>query len=350
MIGIIAHHFAFHGNYQFSEAVTINRLWIQFLLIGGKVGVNIFILISGYFMILQPSLRTNKVLKFLLQVLTYSILSFVIFGYINGAFSIKSFIKACFPITFSQYWFAGSYFVLILLSPYLNLFLKTVNKKLYQKLLILLTVCWSIIPTITNQSFQCNDLLWFIYLYSLAAYFRIYGIKPNTKARNFIFISAATFLLTFFLTVLFDILGTKTAIFRNHTTFLFDMEKLPILLIAVFGFLGFSKISIGQNKVINLISITTFDIYLIHDNRYVRSFLWKDLFRNAMYSCSNIFIIYSVFVILIVFVCCFAIGFLRIHFIEKKYLPLLNKISYTLSIKKEYIFSAIYSHKKRFQK
>ena len=48
MILIIAHHFALFGAFGFSEtAVSINKLWIQFIQIGGKIGVNIFILISG---------------------------------------------------------------------------------------------------------------------------------------------------------------------------------------------------------------------------------------------------------------------------------------------------------------
>ena len=48
MIFIIAHHFAVHGGFNFStDIITVNSLWIQFIKIGGKIGVNIFVLISG---------------------------------------------------------------------------------------------------------------------------------------------------------------------------------------------------------------------------------------------------------------------------------------------------------------
>lgn len=75
----------------------------------------------------------------------------------------------CFPITFSEWWFASTYFVLLLIHPFLNKFLNNL-KKSYQELLILLIVCWSIIPTFTNSEYQGNSFLWFMTLYAIAGY------------------------------------------------------------------------------------------------------------------------------------------------------------------------------------
>ena len=73
MVIIVAHHFAVHGGFDFPiETVAPNRLWIQFLALGGKIGVNIFVLISGYFLIDAKSLKKVKVLKLWLQIFTYS--------------------------------------------------------------------------------------------------------------------------------------------------------------------------------------------------------------------------------------------------------------------------------------
>lgn len=64
MLLIVAHHFAVHTNFQFpSSFTTINRAWIQFIVIGGKIGVNIFVLISGYFMVNTVTMKWNKVFK-----------------------------------------------------------------------------------------------------------------------------------------------------------------------------------------------------------------------------------------------------------------------------------------------
>ncbi len=69
MLIIIAHHFAVHSGFEFSnDAVTVNRLWIQFIQIGGKTGVNVFVLISGYFLITSKTLKTSKAIKLWLQI------------------------------------------------------------------------------------------------------------------------------------------------------------------------------------------------------------------------------------------------------------------------------------------
>ena len=122
MVIIIAHHFAFHSGFEFpNDRLSINRLWIQFILIGGKIGVNIFILISGYFLVLAKQRKTSKVLKLWGQLFFYSIIIYIVFV-VSGevAFDIKGLIKSLAPITFCQWWFASTYFVLYLLTPFIN--------------------------------------------------------------------------------------------------------------------------------------------------------------------------------------------------------------------------------------
>ncbi len=52
MILIVAHHFEIHGGFAYpQDAVSVNRIWMQFISSGGKVGVNIFVLLSGYFLV-----------------------------------------------------------------------------------------------------------------------------------------------------------------------------------------------------------------------------------------------------------------------------------------------------------
>ena len=162
-IFIIAHHFAIHSGFEFSnDSITINRLWIQFIEIGGKIGVNLFILISGYFLINTKTVKINKLVKLWLQIFFYAITIFLVFVLTGKeTFEIKEIVKSILPIIFSQWWFASAYFVLFLLSPYINILLKSFNKKQYTAFLALLLGCWCIIPTITGQAFESNSLLWF---------------------------------------------------------------------------------------------------------------------------------------------------------------------------------------------
>ena len=92
-------------------------------------------------------------------------------------------------------------------------------------------------------------------------------------------------------------------------------------------FLGFSKLKINQNRLINIISSATFGVYLIHDDIYIRPFLWKNIIKCASFFDSNLLIPYSLAVIAGVYVVCTLIELIRIHSIEKVCIPIINNIS-----------------------
>ena len=132
MIMIIFHHFAIHGEFNWSASfVSIPRLWYNFIFMGGKIGVNIFVIISGYYLINNDRsiFDLPKIVKFVGQVLFYSIVLFIIgiFAF-TGDVGVKSLIKACLPITFSHWWFASTYFMLLLIHPYINKLLLALEK------------------------------------------------------------------------------------------------------------------------------------------------------------------------------------------------------------------------------
>lgn len=341
MLLIVAHHFSLYSGFDFSnDAVTINKLWIQFIKIGGKIGANVFVLISGYFLISAKSLKTNKVIKLWVQIFTYSSVIFALFiATGKEPFGIRELIKHLLPITFSQWWFVSAYFVLYLLSPYINIFLNSLDKKNYQRFLVLLTACWCIVPTLTGKSFESNNLLWFVYLYACAGYIRLYNPKTNVKGIIYILLSFLVTVLTFCSVIVFDVLGTKISFFRDNPTLFYGMQMLPILIISVLMFIGFKKISVRQSRIINLISSATFGVYLIHDAGYVRLFLWRTIFRSASYSDSNFLILYSFVVIATVFVICTFVELIRIYFLEKHYLSFIDSIAEKIDNCKEKFFS-----------
>lgn len=329
MLLIVAHHFAMHSGFNFNEEIiTVNRLWIQFIEIGGKLGVNIFILISGYFLIDSTERKTSKVIKLWIQIFTYSILTLTIYSIIGrNPVGLKEIIKSILPITFREMWFASSYFVLYLISPYINGFLKSMDKKTYQRMIALLTICWCIIPTFSNKDFESNDLIWLIYLYSIAGYIRMYVPKNKIKGKKSIALSIIIIILTYLSVILFDILGMRSSFFASNTTYFYEMKKLPMVLTAIFIFVGFLKLNIGHNKFINNIAGTTFGIYLLHDNKYIRPLLWKKTFKAELYINSSNLILCSITIIVIVFIGCSIIEWLRIHIFEKRYMKTIDKLS-----------------------
>lgn len=342
MILIVAHHFSVHSGFSFAtDAITVNKLWVQFTAIGGKIGVDIFVLISGYFLISAKSLKTNKVIKLWAQLFTYSILMFALFVALGtDRFGITELIKRCLPVTFTGWWFASTYFVLYLISPFINKLLNTLSKKEYQHFLILLTVCWCIIPTLTDKNFESNNLLWFIYLYSLAGYIKLH-IKENSikgSPANYLLLSALLTVLTFLSTVLFDE-GIRISLFANYANYYYGMQKLPILAISVLTFIGFSRINIGYSRIINVIASATFGVYLIHDHSSSRPFIWQRVFSCASYSESKFLIPYSLLVIAFIYIACTVIELLRIYLFEKHYMKLINSLAGVIDKCKEKLFS-----------
>ena len=70
MVMIVFHHFACHGGFSFGTSVTATHFWYNFIVMGGKLGVDIFVLISGYYLITNNKtlFNINKTVKFVGQV------------------------------------------------------------------------------------------------------------------------------------------------------------------------------------------------------------------------------------------------------------------------------------------
>lgn len=331
MIMIVFHHFVYHGEFEWeSSSIPITRLWNNFIFMGGKIGVNVFVIISGYYLINNDGkiFDIGRIAKFVGQVFFYSIAIYVIFGMIGiSDIGVLSFIKSCFPITFSQWWFASTYFVLYLLHPFLNKLLCSLDKSLYQRLLVVLVVCWSIIPTFTTSLYQSNSLLWFVTLYSISGYIRLYGLNHKFTGKHyFVFFLICSF-LTYASSVVFTTLGNKWKFFESNSTYLYGQEKITTLLISLCLFMMFVNLKLNYHRWINKVASATFGVYLIHDNKIIRQCLWVDLFKNAQYQDSLFLIPYSIIVVIAVYIACSAIDLLRQYIIEKPFMMIVKRYS-----------------------
>ena len=328
MLMITFHHFSVHGGFLFSETdISLTKFWVNFISMGGKIGVDLFVLISGYFLILEKEnfFNIKKILKLWGQIAFYSITITLIFSvFRNEPIGVKSFIKTLFPISFSGWWFASTYFVLYLIHPFLNRLLLGFDKATFQKYLVLLITCWCIIPTFTTLSYQGNALIWFVCLYSVSAYIRLFDLNPKLKRKHFLVLWIVFSALTYLSSVVFCFLGTKWSVFSSHATYFFGQDKLSVLLISLCLFMVFEKTELPYNKWINLIASATFGVYLIHDSNLVRPFLWIELFKNASYQNTPLLIPYSIFVVVLVYAVCTIIDLGRKYLLEKPFLKLVD--------------------------
>ena len=149
------------------------------------VAVNVFVLITGYFMVTSES-KPSRLIKLYFQVEFYSVLcllaSKVIFRQPIG---LKNILNTIFPITSGSYWFVSAYAILLVLVPFLNRFINSMSKQQHLLSIILLSILFCVIPTFM---FWSRDILgngynfiWFIVLYTTAAYIRLYSNEITRK-------------------------------------------------------------------------------------------------------------------------------------------------------------------------
>ena len=332
MIMIMFHHFAYHGNFEWNfNEVTLPHLWYDFILMGGKVGVDIFVLISGYFLIenTEKLFQPKKLLKVGGQVVFYSIMTYLLSVMLRlNAFEIKQLIKVCLPITYPGWWFASTYFMLYLIHPFLNKLLHGLSKTEYQYLILMMVLCWSIIPTATTQLFESNSLLWFVTLYGIAGYVNLYGGNQKLQSKHYFSLYFMVLIITYTVSTTFLFLGTKKEEWSTHAIDFFEIERLPILLMAITLFMGFVTLKMNYHKWINMIASATFGVYLIHDSSYIRYYLWTNIFKINQYQDSTFLILYSILVVFILYVSCTMIDLIRKKLVEKPYMLFVNHYTY----------------------
>lgn len=318
MLLIITHHYSVHGGFDLTgHELTTNKIIVQILSLGGKLGVNCFILITGYFMI-NSKFKFEKLIKLIAEVFFYSVLSIIIFyGFGLMKFDIKTFIKSFLPITYSMYWFATAYVVMYIFTPFINLFINNLTQKNHLKLITTLIILWSIIPTFTNGSPGYSNLGWFITIYIIASYIRLYPNSYFEKCKANMTFAILSYAIIILSVIVFDILGSKINFFAKNATYFAGMTNIVMLICSITLFLGYKNLKINYNKLINKIAVSMFGVYLIHDNTLVRPFIWQQIFKNRNYFNSPFLFLHAFITIIIVFISCVLIDQIRLYIFER---------------------------------
>lgn len=338
---IVASHFSVHGSFVYDHTqITFNKLFLQLLPMGGNLGLDLFVLITGYFLISSSGVRIKKLLSLWLQMLTYSVLLLICVSiFLERALGIKLIVKHLFPVVFENWWFASTYFILYIISPYINKFIHELTKSQLRNLIYLLSILWVIIPTFLSKSMQSSDLLFFIYLYIIGSYIRLYSEDFKLKKSKYFIIAIVLVIFAFMSVLIFDILGMKYSIFATHARYFLERHKIPVVLLSICLFIGFTKINIGKRKIINLLSSATFGVYLIHDAPIMRVWLWEKIFKNNQFLDSPYLIGYAILVTVVVYTCATVIELIRQNTLEKLYAPSVSRFGDSLQDKLEKVLS-----------
>ncbi len=265
----------------------------------------------------KSQITLKKFVKLLFEVLFYRTLFYCIF-WITGyaSFNIKDFIKLVLPVTSIGTNFTETYLTFFLFIPFLNVLIKNLNEKQHIRLLLLASFVYIVCGTLPLFYVTMNYVSWYIVLYLIASYIRLY---PKKIFNNTAFWSIATILsilLSCFSVVAATWLGTKTGenISYDYVT---DSNTFLAVLTGLCSFMMFKNLKIKYNKFINTVSATTFGILLIHSHSStMRQWLWKDVLHNAEMYSSKYLVLHAIASVIVVFIVCSLLDMLRIKFIE----------------------------------
>lgn len=331
MIWIILHHYALHGGLFSIENNYIGKYIAEFIIIGGKLGVNLFVLISAYFLI-DSKFKSKKILKLWLEVIFYSyIFGFIGFVIDKNAVGIKQIIKTVIPVLFGEYWFITTYIIMYILSPWTNKLIKSLNKEEHKNLLIILSFVFIIIKAVPGTlDYLVNNFVWFEYLYLLIAYYKIYNVQITSKKSNSLVIGVLSYLAVWIISVVCTILSSKFEIFNKGINYFGQQNSIFIVVSSIMIFDYFKRLNINDNnKVIEFFANSSLAVYLVHEQTIFRNVLWNKILKTSDYYYLGIIQI-SLHIVLscfIIYLSVSIIDFIRRKFIENKIINKLDRFN-----------------------
>lgn len=272
MLLIVASHSV---GYCKSANCLFDECLLNILKIGGGLGVNLFVLISGYFLI-ESEKAPRRVLNLLYTLCCYTaILTICRYFFDNDISLVNAFLK----VGQGQYWFINAYVVLLFLSPYLNICMRKMGKSTHQKLILSLLLVSIILPFYLRFSTGLGSFGIFPLLYCTAAYVRIYGLDfkySNIIALFTVLIAIGIASCLVFLTWLCATYNMDC--YGRYYMMLAGRHSFPIYLLSLLLFLCMLRFTSYRQPAINCIASGTLGVYLFHEHPYMREFLWKDCF------------------------------------------------------------------------
>lgn len=311
MLMIVILHVNSHGE-VLNNISYVNSTIARFFEYFCVCSVNIFVLISGYFLV-DSKFKLSKVIKLLLQVWFYSwVINIIMVFTGNATFSAKELISIAFPISYKEYWFITAYLIMYLMSPVLNRLIKSLTQhqhKLLIILLLLLTSVWHDLIPASDPLYINNgySFFWFIVLYFISAYIKKYDFSIKKPACVYFACCIAMFLSSMILHTVVngrDLLENYLPVdhFGKYCSVLNVISSVSL-------FCLFRKTSIKHGNIFSRIAPYIFGVYLIHDNIHLRDFIWIKIFKLSIND--NLIILHAAIAVICTFVFCLIVDYCR---------------------------------------
>ena len=240
-----------------------------------RCGVDVFILISGYFLCQNNKRGVSKPLSLIVMVISVNLL-FYFYSVFAGNIAF-SFHELCMELIPHNY-FVTLYVTLYFFSPFINKIFVNFEWKNWKLFLVVILILFSVIPTMGDILIEVTHREWsgistigakgsqagynivnFALMYCIGAFIRMMEIdKLKIKGSTMMFCVILCIIITFIWSYFFF---DNIAIVRTRSAWTYH-NPLTILM-AVLMFLVFSRINISS-KIVNEVAKAAFACFLIH--------------------------------------------------------------------------------------
>lgn len=326
MLFIVTWHVIIHGKLIEQTTGAINFVMNAIILLV-IVHVSLFMLITGYYQS-QSKLKLKKIINLILEIWFYNFIINTVL-YITGLIeysNIEYLCKISF-FDFTSYWYIQCYLIIYLLSPFINRYINSCSRVELKKVILVLLCCFSFIPFITgNLSYKTTGFTvsQYLVLYLVGAYIRKYDLnntfisKFNKNQKRLIYI--VIFIMSWVINLMMYYFSTTLISFDSNILNYFGNTLLsfkyfysnPFVIIqAISIFMFFGTLNF-KNKFINNIGTLMLGVYLIHeaDGLKYNMYSWLGIDKGKMIY-SNYIFVKMIESIILIFVCCILIEFVR---------------------------------------
>ncbi len=266
MFLIVLEHLLLIGTNFFSVPEG-NQLIAANMIIGFTyVGVNCFILITGYF---GANFSWKRMMSLCLICFFYELMGFIV-AYSQGVVELdmKALSYIIFPLSHHESWFIRCYVILLFLLPILNAGLERLDKKQYLYVLVLLTILnlyfgwFHKQPNFSGDGYNASQM---VYLYVIGRYLNRHVDWENIRAyRKYVFAGWVI------LSVLWGVIQNISELVHTIPHWNGWAYNNPIVILAsIMLFAYFCSIKIPYSRTINMFGASMLGVFLIHMNRYI---------------------------------------------------------------------------------
>jgi surface polysaccharide O-acyltransferase-like enzyme len=270
-----------------NSALPLNG-WVAWALETLSVcAVDVFMLLSGYFMI-HSKFKLRRLLELVLQTLFYSLVPlgiFICMGLVpREELDVYHILQYCLPIHMEVFWFITAYVVLYMVSPILSEGINAMEEKPLRCVILCLLVyeCVfkSVLPMKLVTDTEGYHFLWYLIMFLIGAYFRRFGFKLLTSTSRGVVVYLLGCALIFMETCIVYWINAKFGRLNDLLMVSYHYNQIFVILSSVGIFTAFlhaKPIEGRLGRAICLISPYALGVYLLQENLQLR-FTWQGWF------------------------------------------------------------------------